>query len=49
MGVLYVIVAICAAGVVEELIAALAGNGKVGDYDYHFAPGVGAVFGTYGE
>lgn len=46
MGALYVILAIAAAGVVKEIVFAAAGDGTVGEYDYHFAPGVGAVFGV---
>jgi hypothetical protein len=46
MGALYIIIAITLAGVVNELVSAIAGNGTVGEYDYHFAPGVGAVFGA---
>lgn len=46
MGALYIIGAMVLAGIVKEGIAALAGNAKVGTYDYHFASGVGAVFGT---
>lgn len=48
MGALYIIAAMVVAGIVSEALAALTGNGKVGNYDYHFASGVGAVFGTRG-
>ena len=40
------IAAIVAAGVIDELLSAAAGNGDVSNYDYHFVPGVGAVFGS---
>ena len=46
MGALYIIAAMVIAGVIDELIAAATGNAEVGNYDYHFASGVGAVFGT---
>jgi hypothetical protein len=46
MGALYIIGALALAGIVEEVFAALSGNANVGNYDYHFATGVGAVFGT---
>lgn len=46
MGALYIIIAIAAAGVVNEIVSTIAGNGMAGEYDYHFAPGVGAVFGS---
>lgn len=45
MGALYIIGAMALAGVVTEAIAAATGNAEVGQYDYHFATGVGAVFG----
>ena len=48
MGALYIIGAMVLAGIVSEVFAAAAGDGKVGNYDYHFASGVGAVFGTRG-
>lgn len=48
MGALYIIAAMVLAGIVSEAIAAMTGNGKVGNYDYHFATGVGAVFGNRG-
>jgi len=48
MGALYIIGAMVLAGLVKEAIAAVAGDGKVAEYDYHFASGVGAVFGTRG-
>ncbi len=46
MGALYIIGAMVVAGIVYEAVAAATGNGSVGNYDYHFAAGVGAVFGT---
>ena len=46
MGALYIIIAITLAGVVNELVSTIAGNGMAGEYDYHFATGVGAVFGA---
>ena len=46
MGALYLIVSIGFAGVVKEVVSALFGDGTVSEYDYHFAPGVGAVFGS---
>ena len=45
MGALYIIGAMALAGIVTEAIAAAAGDPEVGQYDYHFATGVGAVFG----
>ena len=48
MGALYIIGAMVLAGIVFEAVAAATGNGEVGMYDYHFATGVGAVFGTRG-
>lgn len=48
MGALYIIGAMIVAGIVKEAIAAITGDAKVGSYDYHFATGVGAVFGTRG-
>lgn len=49
MGVVYFVAAIVIAGVVDELLSAAAGNGNVSNYDYHFVPGVGAVFGSQAE
>lgn len=46
MGIVYFICAIVAAGVVDELLSAATGNGDISNYDYHFVPGVGAVFGS---
>ena len=46
MGALYIIGAMVLAGIVKEVVASMAGDGEVGTYDYHFADGVGAVFGT---
>lgn len=46
MGALYIIGAFAVAGIVEEAFAAATGNAEVGTYDYRFADGVGAVFGT---
>ena len=48
MGALYIIGAMVIAGLVSEVLATATGNGKVGNYDYHFATGVGAVFGNRG-
>ena len=48
MGALYIIGAMVIAGLVAELFATATGNGNVGNYDYHFATGVGAVFGNRG-
>lgn len=46
MGALYIIAGIVAAGVVIDLLTAAVGDEKVENYDYHFAMGVGAVFGA---
>lgn len=48
MGALYIIGAMIIAGMFAELLATATGNGSVGTYDYHFASGVGAVFGNRG-
>ena len=47
MGALYVMAGITFVGIVIDLFSTAAGEGEVGTYDYHFAPGVGAVFGSY--
>ncbi len=46
MGALYIIAGMIVAGAVIDLLATAVGDGKVSEYDYHFAPGVGAVFGA---
>lgn len=46
MGALYIIAGIVAAGMVLDLVTSVAGDDKAEKYDYHFAPGVGAVFGS---
>lgn len=48
MGALYVIGGIVFVGVIVDFLTTATGNGRVGDYEYHFAPGVGAVFGQRG-
>jgi hypothetical protein len=45
MGALYIIGAMALAGIVTEVVAAVCGDAEIGQYDYHFAAGVGAVFG----
>lgn len=45
MGALYIIGAMVLAGIVTEIVATVAGESEVGSYDYHYAMGVGAVFG----
>ena len=46
MGALYIIAGMVLAGLVHNLVSSAAGDGEVGGYDYHFASGVGAVFGS---
>ncbi len=46
MGALYIIAGVIIAGAVIDLFATAAGDDEVSAYDYHFAMGVGAVFGS---
>lgn len=48
MGVFYIIGGVILVGAVIDLLSTATGNGRVGEYEYHFAPGVGAVFGQRG-
>ena len=49
MGAIYFILAAVAAGFVDEILTSAAGDGDVSNYDYHFVPGVGAVFGSHAD
>lgn len=48
MGALYIIVGMVAAGLALDALSAIIGEGKAEEYDYNFALGVGAVFGSIG-
>ena len=48
MGVFYIIGGVILVGAVIDLLSTATGNGRVGEYEYHFAPGEGAVFGQRG-
>ena len=49
MGAIYFILAIATAGTVAEILTAAVGDGDISNYDYHFVPGVGAVFGSHAD